>query len=231
MTNKSKMIHETDLALKVINWLEAQHWEIYQEVKVNNSIADIVAIQGHLVWIIECKLSLSLNLIAQALEWRRDAHFVSVAIPKRKSRYPTKARRIALHILKHWGIGILRVRANKDIGRRFVSPPSINRKASTGRIKDSLNEHQKHWAPAGSVNGCWTPFKETSGRIVRAVNKNPGIILKDLIDKVDHHYASDASAKACIKKWVVEGIIKGIRCKRDGKFLKFYPEDKIVNEV
>ena len=222
-------IKETDLAKKVVDWLNSQYWEVYQEVKIGGSIADIVATQGNLIWIIECKLSMSLELIGQAFEWKREAHFVSVAVPKQKQRYPTKARRIGKVILRHYGIGLLEIRnINADINDHLISP-KLNRKAYVNWVKNSLCEKQKYWAPAGSCNGgYWTPYKETCRGIVRIVNKNPGIFLKDLIDSLDHHYANDKSAKASIRHWIGIGAIKGVRYEKDGRFLRFYPKVKTL---
>jgi len=56
---------ETDLAERVINWLEDQHWEIYQEVQFRGygGIADIVAVRAGYLWIIECKTSMTFTLL------------------------------------------------------------------------------------------------------------------------------------------------------------------------
>lgn len=215
---------ETDLALKVVEWLTSQHWDVYQEVQICSSIADVVAVQGPLVWIIECKLSMSLGLIGQAHEWIRNAHFVSVAIPGGK-RYLTKSRHVAKKIMRHYGIGMFEIYDLRDIREHSVQP-RLNRKATTKIVKDSLREGHKHYAPAGSQGGYYTPFKATCRHMVRIVKKNPGIILKDLIDASRHHYLSDVTARACISKYAKRGIIKGIRCERSGKLLRFYPDDK-----
>lgn len=189
-----------------------------------------MATQGQLVWVVECKLSLSLELIAQAMEWVHRANFISIAIPKQKGRYPTKGRWAAKRIMAHYGIGMFEVLRNtnnefKDIYRKDVSP-RFNRKADIKFIKDSLCDQQKYWAPAGSQSGRFTPFKQTCTGIERIVKRFPGIVLKDLIDKLtDHHYASDASARASISHWARRGVIKGVKCEKDGKFLRFYPEN------
>lgn len=222
------MIKETDLSLKVVNWLDSQHWDVYQEVQIGSSIADIVAVQGALVWIIECKLGMSLVLIGQAHEWIREAHFVSVAIPKGKG-YLSKSRYVAKRIMRHYGIGMIEVRDLADIHEHSIQP-RLNRKAMAKTVKDSLHAEQKYWASAGSQGGYYTPFKATCRRIVHIVKKNPGIILKDLINETKHHYSSDKTATACIKKWTQEGIVKGIRCEKSGKFLRFYPGSEPGNK-
>lgn len=67
-------IKESDMAKVVVDYLEGG--EVYQEVKVYDSIADIVWVCGQIVWIIETKLSLSMSLLSQATRWVGYAHNV-----------------------------------------------------------------------------------------------------------------------------------------------------------
>ena len=221
-------IKETDLAAKVVEWLNAQHWDVYQEVKVGGSIADIVGIQNNLVWVIECKTSLSLSLICQAIEWKRYSHFVSVAAPVHRNVF-SKSRQGAEKILKQYGIGIINVRMDREEINIPQTKPALNRKAMSDIVKKSLNDNQKTAAPAGSQGGYWTPFQETSRGIKRMVDKYPGICLKDLIEKISHHYASDKTAKACVRHWIEKGIIRDIMIKKEGKYLKLYSNNKTIS--
>lgn len=79
---------KTEVALceRIIAWLKAQHWEVYQEVSLGYSgnRADIVATMGPTVWVIEAKLGVSLAIIDQALAWRGYAHQISIASRKYK---------------------------------------------------------------------------------------------------------------------------------------------------
>ena len=100
-----KMGKEADLAKVVVSWLNEQHWDVYQEVQIHGfgGVADIVAVQGPLVWVIECKTSLSLTVMEQASVWR--VHFRSVAVPtgvRHHSR--TAAYRVARLFFK---VGVL----------------------------------------------------------------------------------------------------------------------------
>ena len=65
--------------------------------------------------------------------------------------------------------------------------------------------------------------------IARTVHANPGINLKSLIEKVDHHYASASSARASLRYWAEAGKIKGIRMGKDWKLARFYPLKGVVN--
>ena len=94
---------ETILAELVVNWLESQKWDVYQEVQIETygKIADIVAVLGNLVWIIECKKSLSLSVMEQAYRWRRYANFTSVAVQRRKG---TEGRVFATKVLSKFNM-------------------------------------------------------------------------------------------------------------------------------
>ena len=94
---------EVKLAEKVIEYLQDLKWEVYQEVTIHGQIADIVAIQNGLIWIIECKKSLSLDVIAQAEHWTHYANYVSVAVPKTYRN--NNGRQFAYKVLKQYGIG------------------------------------------------------------------------------------------------------------------------------
>ena len=65
--------------------------------------------------------------------------------------------------------------------------------------------------------------------IARTVHTNPGINLKSLIEKVDHHYASASSARASLRYWAEAGKIEEIRMGKDWKFMRFYPSKGVVN--
>jgi hypothetical protein len=50
------------------------------------------------------------------------------------------------------------------------------------------------------------------------------VLVKDLVDGIKHHYASDASARACLVAQALRGDIKGVRVVRDGRRLYFEQE-------
>ena len=209
----NNLLKETDLARVVVCWLKDYGWEVYQEVKIDACIADIVAIQNNIIWIIECKKSMGLKVIDQAIRWKSYAHYVSIAtFPRIQNVY------IIEDIIKWKEIGCLTVlnEVNEWI------KPSLNRKAFTDVILKNIREEQKTFVDAGSTGGYYTPFKDTCNKIYKEVSHNPGITLNELILKIKHHYKTPESAKHCILSWAKEGIIKHIRVqKEDGKY-KFY---------
>lgn len=216
---------ETDLARKVIDWLIDQKWDVYQEVQVfqGGSIADIVARQGRVIWIIETKMTLSLSVIGQAHEWLPWANYVSVAVPAGRRRIG-----FAAYVLNTYGIGVLKVNQYEYDWSSCVEEvkhPAFRRNIGK-EILNILNEAHKTYAEAGNSQGRhWSPFKQTCLDILRYVQVNEGCSLKDVLNNVKHHYATPASARSCIPKWAESGEIKGIKVvKEDGQW-RFYANE------
>jgi len=202
---------EEEIAEKVIVWLQKQHWEIYQEVQVfhGSSVADIIAIQNNLVWVIEVKKSLTLRVLDQATNWLRLSHFVSIAYESGKRR-AMRGGQTAVSYMSWKGIGSIIVDKHGFVSEKF--PASLHRKVPSKMIIERLVDQHKTFAKAGNSSGeKWSPYKETCRRIVSVVNSNPGIMLKDLMDNITHHYASSQSARSSIAKWAGDGLIKGVR--------------------
>jgi hypothetical protein len=217
------MIPETEIAARVVEWLESQYWDVYQEVAYNGKVADIVATSGYLTWIIECKRSLSLALLEQAMIWKQYgvAHYLSVATPYKF--HIVRGGQAAIWFLRQQGIGLIYVRPY-EVHQNI--PAKLYRRAFTS-LRKSLNDRQKTYVKAGNADGrYWTPFQETCRTLRRFVGENPGVCLKDAINGIRHHYSSDSSARACISQYLQSGknIVKGVECRREGKYLNLYPE-------
>lgn len=226
MANKSKKkqsVPETFLAGSVVDWLVEQKWDVYQEVQIKTygSVADIVALQGNILQVIECKKTLSMDVIAQAYNWRRHANFISVAVPRHR-RKRTNGRLFAEQVLSTFGIGLIVVDYRECVVE--IVQPSLNRKAKTDLVKEALSTEQKTFAKAGNSEGKrWTPFQQTSLNILREVKKRPGITMKELMERINHHYSTPSAARTCIAKWAKYNVIKGVRLEKEGRVLKLYP--------
>ena len=224
---------EEELAAVVIAWLEDMRWDVYQEVQVYSGVADIVAVNGAVVWIVECKKTLSLALLYQAWNWNGYGNYVSVAVPRGDPyRRQPKGRHAAKMFLREHGIGLLTVGKNtwSEIENPFFVgeeiKPKLSRSQLVQRVRDVLHPEQKTYAKAGNPNGKrFTAFQATVMNLKDAVQKEPGITLGALIEKVSHHYATPASAKSCIPGYIYSGVITGLRLERDGRQLKVYPEE------
>jgi len=226
-------IIETDLAREVITWLIDQQWEVYQEVMPvpGGPVADIVAVQGRLVWIIECKNTFGLSVIEQAYNWRGRVHFVSVAVPV-SNRNTHREHGMAGRIVRTFGIGHISVRSpGKYAEVRQEIEPRFNRTVKVSSLLKILTPEHKTFAEAGNNRGeRWSPFQQTCTYLRRVVEQQPGLTMRDAVGSIKTHYSSPATARACLLRWVEAGIVEGVRLEREDNQLKLYPQARRVIE-
>lgn len=234
---------ETDLAAKVIDWLKADGWDIYQEVQLSvyAPTADIVAVkkigkyQKPIIWIIECKVSFGAAVCAQAYHWasRRMAHYVSIAYYSSKpyTRF-TNTQHFLAGVLKSYGIGTIEI-SNKFSGNYYdeVQTPEYKhvRWNNFDRMIGSLTDLHKTYARAGNADGKKiTAFSLTRDHLIEYVKKHPGLTFNEILADINHHYNSIASARSSLTKWIGLGSIKGIEIRYDKKTRKsrLYPKTK-----
>lgn len=190
---------EADVARPVVEWLEAQHWDVYQEVQFRNygKVADIVAVRHKLIWIIEVKKSLTLSVLDQAYRW--PVPLRSIAVPKAKKQRDV-AERLARAYFK---VGIIEVgKSSKHtlgVYEKLVAP-LLRGNYPTTRMLSKLTEKHKHYAVAGSnKRDHLTPYKNTMDSVRYFITKNPGCTIKDIYEELGKcHYASQASMKSSI---------------------------------
>lgn len=195
---------ETELGAKVVAYLESNGYDVYQEVTCLSRTYDIVAIRpDSLVWVVECKLTLGLQVIEQAYQAATTAHYVSVAVPNGKD---TNTRLFARQLLRNNGIGVI----ESGYCTRETIPPKLHRESHdiARRLRDSLTPEHKVYAKAGSQGGgrlgTLTPFKLTMQRCKEIIEANEGITTKALVRTLgsNHHYASNTSALSALPKWL-----------------------------
>lgn len=208
-------LSEVDLAVRVISWLEADGWDVYQEVDG----ADIVAVRHSVLWVIECKIILGFPVLEQAMHWRTRAHSVLVATaPRRTSRNVVKS------FCSYAGIGWIEVPTSRTVN--ILVRPEFNRKAKTERLSKLLRPEHKTYAAAGSPTGrAWTPFKETCRDLLRFVRKSPGVSMKEALSSIKHHYNSGSSAVRSLSKMIDKGVVPGIRQERQGRSIFLFPNE------
>ncbi|MBL1216139.1 MAG: hypothetical protein D8M59_01440 [Planctomycetes bacterium] len=203
---------EQELAADVVRWLTAQHWDVYHEVRIGftGHIADIVAVRGPLLWIIECKRSLTLNVLAQADRWNVLKRSIAVPRPARigTRKKPDDPRAFAYRVARRFKIGVLEVGTRDRKVYELVPAPIIRaNRAASRRIRRTLHPGHKTHAPAGSAGGSrWTPYRQTLAEVRAIISAAPGCTLADIMQQLqNHHYPTDGSARSCIssalKQW------------------------------
>lgn len=228
---------EVELARPVVEWLEHQDWEVYQEVSFDGDRADIVAVSSkEEAWIIECKRSLTLELIAQAWRWRSYARWSSVVVPD-GPQYWNDARKLGQEILVLKGIGYIPV-GECGVVEEHVKPAKDNLSADSFDLLKMCTSEHKTVCPAGSKGGGYvTPFKQTLKRLEAFVVEHPGVELKMAAKLVEHHYGGRDPAftfRVNIEKLIKKGVIKTLRAEEKAGLLclfPIHPESKVIASV
>lgn len=213
---------EEAMAAVVVAYLEDLQWTVYQEVTCEpGGRADIVATQGPLLWVVECKRSLSLDLIAQADEWRGVAHRVSIACaapqrPKgrRRSRGHRRGGRFVRALLSERGIGWLSV-DDQEVSEAIK--PRLTRRVAPALRRALRPEHRTFAAAGNARSEFWSPFRDTCRRLRAIVQERPGITLKEAVAAIEHHYRTPSSAVGSLRHWIGEGKVPGVRLVQEGR--------------
>ncbi len=219
MAKKKIKISEVELAKKIIEWLELNGWEVFQEVRKEQGqpTADIVARKENIVWVIETKTSFTLDVMEQADYWVGKANQVSIGIPSGVTK-GWKDHEFRTKVCELLGIGILifehepdtRYRSFPDRVREKLEPPKAD-KCLYDWDKILKPEH-KTYCEAGSTTSKhrFTPFRHTVDQLIVVVREQPGIVLKEAIGLIKHHYKKDTTAISCLANFINEGVIKEI---------------------
>lgn len=217
---RAPFARETDLAQRVIEYLHAEQWTVWQEVGMGGGApcCDIVARRGPAVWAIECKLRASLEVLDQASRWIGFANLVSVAVPK------PRGVNLYRRVVRTFGVGVLWVGDYVDHEPGpFVR---VHRNRSPWSLAKYLTEERRLWPAQAGTNrgGQYTEFGRFCRSVRELVEKNPGASTKQIIDDIDeHHYSNDKTARACLLSWARAGKVPGVEVRDEGRAVRLYP--------
>lgn len=214
---------EIEVAMPVMSWLQNDEWDCYPEVQTHSygPRADIVATKKPVVWIIESKTSLSMELLGQAASWIGAVHFVSIAIPARRN-----SPEFVYDYCKWKGIGVLIVQQSGYVTEKLH--PKLFRKSHADRLLKLLHPHMKKYIPgsASKVDGYSTPYRRTMDLVKLFIAKNPGCTIKDILSGEKYHYSSYATARSTIPNALIN-FEKCVEIKQDGKVRRYYLKEEI----
>lgn len=231
---KTSKMTEQQAAALVVDYLTDLGLDVYQEVSFGfaREVADIVAIRGREVWIVEVKSSWSLELLEQLRVHQRHghAHRIFAAVPQ--SRTDRERQRL----FRDCGFGSICIRKDhgEDWGRQ-TQVEAMAPRLTSHPIPETLallDEGHKTHAKAGApcAKGRWSPFRRTADALAEVVKKNPGICMKEAMKQIDHHYSSDSCARASMATWAKAGKVPGVKAVRQGKILALYPPDFVIQD-
>jgi len=221
--------NEQDLAKVVCDWLVSERYEVAQEVAVDGfGVMDIVARMGRKLWIIETKLSMSLDLCQQAHRRRGLAHRVSVAVPEPVRAAARDKLRHKAEFLRNNGVGTIKVPQYEYNSPRELCQGVFIRPSRMDMLEAALQPHHfsGEYASAGSgAGGHYTRFQQTARDVVAFVKANPSCSMTEIVEGVSHHYAHDKSARAHLDTMICQGVIQGIKRSGSGKMRSYRAEE------
>jgi len=213
---------ESEVASAVMAYLVDAGWDCYPEVQGSDGMhrADLVAIKGPVLWIIEVKLGASLSLLAQAEAWRGNANRISIATWRPTTYFVQR-------ICRSFRIGV--IRAWRDswhewMVREDLSAP-LSRRAITQGLRDSLHPDMQRYAPGGTtLSGYSSAWKRTMDAAIIAIRANPGAGLRHIVEQIPHHYNGRSSAIASLRHWLNRDA--RVIVQREGRRDTYWPADE-----
>ncbi|MNW28680.1 hypothetical protein D3C74_55110 [compost metagenome] len=192
---------ETELYAPVKEWLEAQGYTAYPEVECRVNRADVVGIKGNESVIVEMKTSLSLELIAQGVEWvyKNSANKVYLAIP----RLQKDISYYVSSLLSREGLGLIMVdpyEKSEWIGKCRVRLNPRDLDVTLALDRDNISKavtpmHLELGIEGGhSGGGYLTTYKATMIRVQQFLwesKKGEWTLMKEILSNCTTHYSGD----------------------------------------
>lgn len=225
---------EVDIARPVVEHFRRLDYRVHSEVQTGHGRADIVAVKGVDVIVVEAKTRFSFDVVAQAVRWVRLATRVYIVTPPARVGKMGQDQFDLLREVMSWkSIGWFVV--DRNDGRVFERKAAGRQeKANTNTLLRALAPEQESGPEAGSRGGgYYTEYRGTCNRIAEYVKAKPGATLSDVVRDVPHHYKTAASARTALTKCAEKGVIHGIRAERnkDGAIALFLDDHPMRGSV
>lgn len=220
------MSPEEQGAARVALWLRTEGWQVYAEVEQpgGGPRADIVAVRDsgliRRVHVVECKLRLGWDVLAQARAWTGWADHVSVAT----SLGPTGRRRAAaLDAVSGMGLGWLEVWDGEMHVRvdapAHPAPPRASLLLSVLRPEHALSR------PGNADGDYWTAHDEHAAHLRRIVREDPDCELWAALCVVLGRRPTRVERLAW-ERQIRMGVVNGIALRRDGRRVRLAPAEE-----
>ncbi len=93
---------------------------------------------------------------------------------------------------------------------------------------ETMRGTQNIRARGDNGGGYFTPFNRTCRDVLAVVTREPGITMKKLVDMVDHHYASDTTARNCLRNWIKWDKVPGVEIRYEKNKMFVHPKEALV---
>jgi len=201
---KTKFKSEIELAETVVDFLNNDGWEVFQEVRNH----DIIARKNNLIWCIECKLNFNFKVIEQANSARCILN--SIAVPEYTNS------KFKEDVCKKFGIGVIYVRKdslnNKTISMSSITPEYKRqyRQFTEDYIIPDLKPVLKTFAKAGSKgNTGYSPYKQTMIEVKELMIKEGGLVLvNDFFQKIKNKLHWRCQTDISLRNCLISSILK-----------------------
>jgi len=206
-------LKETDLSKPITDYFGRlfPNCEVFYEVKSQGSRKIDLVVRNTEGLIISCELKLNLNLkvFYQAHTNTDFSHYTFIAVPKKCVMRIKKD--FIISICRALNIGILTINNKYTDFQVELYFHEVIEKKPKKTLK--LFEGQKTFSQGGEANGgCYTEFKYTCEQIIAFLKESPNnqAELSEIIASIKHHYKNEKSAKSSLKKYLADGVIKGV---------------------
>lgn len=216
----AKRSPEADLIAPVIPWLREKGWDVQTEKAVNlpgvarPRTPDIVACMGDNLAVLEGKVSLTAQAIAQAGAWRPFAHFVTLIVPHPGHR-PTAQHKLLVKTVRMHGLGLLYVTKQAEspghpkVRREIKAPRNPN--PDTHPISAALSiglTQPPQLAGSSSPTGQATARAWDRWAVVRnVVAENPGCTLKEIKAALSLKHSEHVELVRLAERQEIPGVI------------------------
>lgn len=190
---------EADLAARIVAYYKARSFEVFEEVQPrgwgSGKRADIVAVKGEILHVVECKKALSFDVLAQCAAWSPYASTVFAGVAFAKT---SPGREMAMRCAQSFGIGVYEVKSLWPTDRGADAPVILSAGATErGRfdprlLRELRPEHQTSARAGTPGGGQATRFKEIVAGLVAFARLHPGDTLRNALSVCDHDWPSIA---------------------------------------
>lgn len=182
---------EVDVAKPIEDFLTGLGYRIRSEVMG----CDITATKGDELIVVECKTSISLKLIYQAVDRQEFSDSVYIAVPVTSGK-KIPNRKYLLKLLKRLELGFIVVHFLKSKKRvEVILDPREYRRTKKRKkrasIINEIAERTEHYNTGGSRGKIMTAYKQASLEIAKILNENGPLTAKELksLGTVDKTYS------------------------------------------